>query len=153
LQSLIAYLRAAMPRLANEAASLGDELSLVRAYLDLMHLRMPDRLSYTIAIPEPLLGLRFPPMALLTLVENAVRHGIDPSEEGGRIELGGEQVDAGAVRLWVSDSGVGLTQSGGNGTGLRNLRERMRVFYGASARLDLAENAPSGLRADLYFTP
>ena len=153
LQSLIAYLRAAMPRLANEAASLGDELALVRAYLDLMHLRMPDRLSYGIHIPAPLLGLRFPPMALLTLVENAVRHGIDPSEEGGRIELGGERLDDGAVRLWVSDSGVGLTQSGGNGTGLRNLRERLRVFYGASARLDLAENAPSGLRADLHFTP
>ena len=153
LQSLIAYLRDAMPRLANEAARLGDELALVRAYLDLMHLRMPDRMSYAIDIPASLLDLRFPPMALLTLVENAVRHGIDPSEEGGRIELGGEQLDGGAVRLWVSDSGVGLTQPGGNGTGLRNLRERLRVFYGPSARLDLAENAPSGLRAEICFTP
>jgi len=153
LQSLIAYLRAAMPRLANEAASLEDELALVRAYLDLMHLRMPDRLSYAVDIPASLLGVRFPPMALLTLVENAVRHGIDPSEQGGRIELGGERLDDDVVRLWVSDSGVGLTQPGGNGTGLRNLRERLRVFYGPSARLDLSENSPAGLRAELFFTP
>ena len=153
LQSLIAYLRAAMPRLANEAASLGDELALVSAYLDLMHMRMPDRLRYTVQIPAPLQALRFPPMALLTLVENAVRHGIDPSEEGGYIKLGGERLADESVHLWVSDSGVGLTQSGGNGTGLRNLRERLRVFYGPSARLDLVENSPSGLRADLHFTP
>ena len=154
LRSLIAYLRAAMPRLQNEAASLGDELTLVRAYLELMHLRMPDRLGYSIDVPSELLGLRFPPMALLTLVENAVRHGIDPSEEGGRIELGAARsAPDGPLSLWVSDSGVGLTQSGGSGTGLRNLRERLKVFYGPSARLSLSENQPRGLRAEIEFTP
>ncbi|MET0517251.1 MAG: histidine kinase, partial [Burkholderiaceae bacterium] len=117
LHSLIAYLRAAMPRLQDEAASLGDELMLVRAYLELMHLRMPDRLGYAIDVPAALQATRFPPMALLTLVENAVRHGIDPSEEGGRIEIGGElraaaEEGQATMRRWVSDSGVGLTQSG-----------------------------------------
>lgn len=154
LQSLIAYLRAAMPRLQDEAASLDDELALVRSYLELMHLRMPDRLSYAIDVPAPLRGLRFPPMALLTLVENAVRHGIDPSEDGGHIAVGGERLAAdGLVRLWVSDSGVGLTQTSGSGTGLRNLRERLKVFYGATARLDLTENEPRGLHAEILFTP
>ena len=150
LRSLIAYLRAAMPRLKNEAASLGDELALVRAYLELMHLRMPDRLSFQLQVPPELLGLRFPPMALLTLVENAVRHGIDPSEEGGAIVLGGSLADQ-TVQVWVSDSGVGLTQSSGTGTGLRNLRERLKGFYGDSARLDLSETAPHGLRAEIEF--
>ncbi|MEJ6006734.1 histidine kinase [Paucibacter sp. AS339] len=155
LRSLIAYLRAAMPRLQNEAANLGDELSLVRAYLELMHLRMPDRLEFNINVPTELHRLRFPPMALLTLVENAVRHGIDPSEEGGRIEVAAAAEaaagDLQSVRVWVSDSGVGLTQSSGAGTGLRNLRERLKVFYGASARLDLSENFPHGLRAEVGF--
>jgi signal transduction histidine kinase len=153
LRSLIAYLRAAMPRLKNEAASLGDELALVRAYLELMHLRMPDRLSFLLQVPAELLGLRFPPMALLTLVENAVRHGIDPSEEGGAIVVGGSLAGPTdpTVRVWVSDSGVGLTQSSGTGTGLRNLRERLKGFYGDSARLDLSETAPHGLRAEIEF--
>lgn len=154
LRSLIAYLRAAMPRLQNEAASLGDELALVRAYLELMHLRMPDRLRFDVQVAPELQGLRFPPMALLTLVENAIRHGIDPSEEGGEVLLGAERAGAeGPVRIWVSDSGVGLTQSSGSGTGLRNLRERLRVFFGPSARLDLSENSPHGLRAEIQFQP
>jgi len=152
LRSLIAYLRAAMPRLQDETACLADELGLVKAYLELMHLRMPDRLVYEIAVPSELLRLRFPPMALLTLVENAVRHGIDPSEEGGRIELGGLLED-GQVRLWVSDTGVGLVQQMGSGTGLRNLRERLQVVYGEGAALDLQENQPHGLRAEIRFTP
>lgn len=152
LRSLIAYLRAAMPRLQGDATTLSDELGLVRAYLELMHLRMPDRLDFFVDLPPELGSLRFPPMALLTLVENAVRHGIDPSEEGGRIEVGGERVED-QVRLWVSDTGVGMTQAMGSGTGLRNLRERLTLFYGLGAALALTENRPHGLRAELTFTP
>lgn len=154
LGSLIAYLRAAMPRLQNEAATLGDELSLVRAYLELMHLRMPDRLEFSIDVPDALRSLRFPPMALLTLVENAIRHGIDPSEEGGVIEVVAEASGAdGSLRIWVSDSGVGLSHSMSTGMGLRNLRERLKLFYGANASLQLTENSPHGLRAELNFVP
>ena len=83
LDSLIAYLRAAVPRLDEPATTLGQELQLVRAYLELMHMRMPDRLQYTLHADEAALGLRCPPMALLTLVENAVRHGIDPARKAG----------------------------------------------------------------------
>ena len=87
LRSLIAYLRAAVPRLHEPATTLGQELQLVRAYLELMHMRMPDRLQFALHVDEATRALRCPPMTLLTLVENAVRHGIDPSEEGGRIEV------------------------------------------------------------------
>lgn len=153
LRSLIAYLRAAMPRLQGESTRLADETALVRAYLELMHLRMPDRLDYRVELPPELDIVRFPPMALLTLVENAVRHGIDPGEEGGRIDVGGVLEPGGLVRLWVSDTGVGMTQSMGTGTGLRNLRERMTLFYGLGAVLELTENRPHGLRAELRFTP
>ena len=154
LRHLIAYLRAAMPRLNDAAATLATEVQLVRAYLELMHLRMPDRLQFEIALAPGLDGLRFPTMALLTLVENAVTHGIDPSEVGGRIEVGG-RLDAatGHVTLWVADTGVGLSEAAAPGTGLANLRARLHAFYGADARLDLIEVVPHGVRAEIVFTP
>lgn len=151
LRHLIAYLRAAMPRLADADATLGAELDLVRAYLELMHLRMPDRMSFDVALAPDLHGLRFPTMALLTLVENAVHHGIDPSEEGGRIEVGARRDGDGTIRLWVADSGVGMSETAAPGTGLANLRERLRAFYGIAARLELHEVAPHGLRAEIVL--
>jgi hypothetical protein len=153
LGSLIAYLRAALPRLKGGAqATLADELDLVRAYLELMHLRMPDRLEYRVAV-EPALGtLHFPPMALLTLVENAIRHGIDPGEQGGRVEVGGAREAGGPrVRLWVADTGIGLRHGGAPGTGLANLRARLQGVYGPTAQLRLVPNAPRGVRAELVF--
>uniref|UniRef100_UPI003559A962 sensor histidine kinase n=1 Tax=Piscinibacter sp. TaxID=1903157 RepID=UPI003559A962 len=154
LASLIAYLRASMPRLDDDGATLGSELAQVRAYLELMHLRMPDRLRFELCVPDELLPLRFPPMALLTLVENAIRHGIDPSEQGGAIEVGARR-EAGsrAVRVWVADSGAGMSETAAAGTGLTNLRARLKAFYGEAARLELVEQAPHGLRAELVFEP
>ena len=87
LASLIAYLRAAVPRMQEPATTLGQELELVRAYLELMRMRIPDRLEFTLRVDPAANALQCPPMTVLTLVENAVRHGIDPSEEGGRIEI------------------------------------------------------------------
>jgi len=154
LGSLIAYLRGAMPRLREQAASLGDELALVRAYLELMQMRMPDRLQYSVDVPVALEALRFPPMALLTLVENAVRHGIDPSEVGGRVDVGAaSDGTSGVVSVWVTDTGVGMSQLAGTGSGLRNLRERLGLFYGVEACIDFSEPSPHGLRAELKFKP
>lgn len=152
LDSLIAYLRAAVPRLDEPATTLGQELQLVRAYLELMHMRMPDRLQYTLHADEAALGLRCPPMALLTLVENAVRHGIDPSEEGGRIEVNITLHD-GRCSARVIDTGVGLQPQGAPapGTGLTTLRERMRLAFGGDARLSLAGVVPHGVCAELDF--
>jgi signal transduction histidine kinase len=149
LQSLIAYLRAAMPRLHAGQPTLESEIALVRAYLQLMQMRMPDRLQFEVGLPTALLGLRFPPMGLLTLVENAVRHGIDPSEEGGRIEVGGEPLPGGGARLWVSDSGVGMTETATPGLGLANLRDRLAALHGQAARLTLSEVVPRGVRAEI----
>ncbi len=153
LRSLIAYLRAAMPRLQDGGATLGDEESLVRAYLELMLMRMPDRLRFDVRVDPALRGLRFPPMALLTLVENAVRHGIDPAENGGVIEVRAERDADGLVRVSVSDTGVGMSEAAQPGTGLTNLRARLQAFFGASATLELSEQAPSGLLAQLAFRP
>jgi sensor histidine kinase YesM len=154
LRHLIAYLRAAVPRLNDANATLDTELQLVRAYLELMHLRMPDRLQFKVAAALELHSLAFPAMALLTLVENAVRHGIDPSTAGGWIEVGGKaDAASGVVTLWVADSGIGMAESAQPGTGLGNVRTRLQAFYGAGARLDLHEQAPHGLRVELVFPP
>ena len=150
LRHLIAYLRSAMPRLDDAEATLATEADLVRAYLELMHLRMPDRMSFQVTLVPELRSLRFPTMALLTLVENAVRHGIDPSEEGGHIEVGGRR-DGDTVTLWVQDSGIGMAETAAPGTGLTNLRARLQAFYGPGARLDLHEVAPHGLRAEIVL--
>ena len=154
-RSLIAYLRAAMPQLHQQTpATLGDEERLVRAYLELMLMRMPDRLAFAVEIEPSLRALPFPPMALLTLVENAIRHGIDPGTEGGHIEVGGRTQPDGGVHLWVADTGVGLaSESAGPGTGLRNLRERLQAFFGPGANVALSEQAPHGVRADIRVTP
>lgn len=151
LKSLIAYLRAAVPRLHEAATTLGQELRLVRAYLEVMHMRMPDRLQYALEIEEAATQLRCPPMTLLTLVENAVRHGIDPSEEGGRIDVRVSLRD-GRCCVRVADTGVGLKSTGhGSGTGLSTLRERLQLFFGGDAQLRLAEIQPHGVCAELDF--
>jgi LytS/YehU family sensor histidine kinase len=151
LRSLIAYLRAAVPRLHEPATTLEQELRLVRAYLDVMHMRMPDRLKFQIHMDEGMADLQCPPMTLLTLVENAVRHGIDPSESGGTIDIEA-RLQAGRCALRVSDTGVGLqTISRGLGTGLGALRERLQLAFGGDAQLALSEIAPHGVRAELSF--
>jgi signal transduction histidine kinase len=152
LKSLIDYLRAAMPSLNAADATLSAEVKLVRAYLELMQMRMPDRFRFAIDVAPEVGRLRFPPMALLTLVENAIRHGIDPSEQGGSVEVGaGRDAASGEVRVWVADSGAGMSEQALPGTGLTNLRARLTAFFGPAARLDLLEQQPRGLRAEIVF--
>jgi len=151
LGSLIAYLRAAVPRLHERATTLGQELELVRAYLEVMHMRMPDRLHFTLHAEDAARDLFCPPMTLLTLVENAVRHGIDPSEEGGRIDVR-VRLQETRCRVEVVDTGVGLGRSAaGLGTGLTNLRERLQLAFGGDATLTLTALEPHGVSAELDF--
>jgi glucose-6-phosphate-specific signal transduction histidine kinase len=151
LRSLIAYLRAAVPRLHEPATTLGQELQLVQAYLELMHMRMPDRLQFALHVDDAALTLRCPPMTLLTLVENAVRHGIDPSEQGGRIEIYVDRRDDRCV-VRVGDTGAGLRPtSDGLGTGLTALRERLQLTFGGDAQLRVSAQHPRGVCAELDF--
>lgn len=151
LKSLIAYLRAAVPRMHEPGTTLGQELELVRAYLELMQMRIPDRLQFALHIEPTANALQCPPMTLLTLVENAVRHGIDPREDGGRIDVDVWLRD-GRCHVRVTDTGVGLqSKTGGLGTGLSTLRERMQLAFGGDAQLQLTEVQPHGVCAELEF--
>jgi|SRR5262245_11012452 len=154
LRSLIAYLRAAVPRLDEAETLLGEELDLVRAYLELMHMRMPDRLQFALHVDEGVRGLRCPRMTLLTLVENAVRHGIDPSIEGGRIDVHARRHESRCV-LRVTDTGGGPGGPEGLGiglgTGLATLQERLRLAFDGDANLRVSALEPHGVSAELDF--
>lgn len=154
LGSLITYLRAAVPRLRDSEATLGQEIDMVRAYLELMHMRMPDRLRYTLSVDAVAVLQRCPPTTLLTLVENAIRHGIDPSEDGGQVEIAA-QVKDDICYVTVADTGVGLLPAQAmecaGGTGLSSLRERLCMAFGDNALLTLTQRLPRGVLATVRF--
>ncbi len=151
LASLIAYLRAAVPRIESQVSTLEREADMARAYLELMQMRMPDRLQYALHLDPAAAQLQCPPMTLLTLVENAVRHGIDPSETGGRIDADIWLRD-GRCLLRVTDTGIGLnSKTAGLGTGLSTLRERLQLAFGGDVQFNLTEMRPRGVCAELSF--
>jgi signal transduction histidine kinase len=151
LGHLIDYLRAAVPRLHDGANTVARELELARAYLEVMLMRMPDRLQFAIDADPQVLAQPCLPMSLITLVENAVKHGIDPAEAGGRIDIAAGRRDDRVV-LQVVDTGVGLrTGSAGLGTGLDSLRERLALAYGAFATLTLVARVPRGAVSEMTF--
>jgi len=146
LESLITYLRAALPEMREGATNLGREAAMARAYLEIQEIRMGKRLRFQVDVPDSVRTLVFPPMMLLTLIENALKHGIDPLQQGGEIKVSAEVVD-GLLQVSVADTGQGLLQSNGMGVGLENIRERLRTLYGKSAKLCLEENSPRGVVA------
>jgi signal transduction histidine kinase len=151
LQSLIDYLRAAVPRLHQIGSSIAQELELVHAYLRIMQMRMPDRLHYRVQAATGAGHVACPSAALLVLVENAVRHGIDPAEAGGTIEID-VVLDGDTCIATVCDTGVGIDGAAGRaglGTGLENLRERLRLGWGPSTSVVLAPRDPRGTCATM----
>jgi hypothetical protein len=148
MASLIDYLRAALPVMRSGGSTLGRELELVSAFLAILRMRMGERLEYRIASQDDLGAVRVPPLVLPTLVENAVKHGLAPLPEGGRIDIGARR-EGEALLIWVEDTGVGFSGSGGSGVGLANTRARLAALYGPAASLSLAAVQPRGVRAEV----
>jgi len=149
-KNLIALLRAAMPAMRETQATLGRELQVVRPYLEIMKMRMQERLRAELSVPEGLQSADFPPMMLQSLVENAIKHGLEPRPEGGVISVAAEVLH-GKLAVTVADTGVGFGRAAtaGTGTGLESIRERLKLIYGGDAELRIAENAPHGTRATI----
>jgi hypothetical protein len=151
LVSLIAYLRAALPSMRRQDSTLGQELELVRNYLTILQMRMGERLSFGIEADAGLLDARLPPMVLPTLVENAIKHGLSPLPEGGRIEIHAHASSAGdgseEMAIEVRDNGQGFASSGGSGVGLANTRARLAALFGSGAALELEAVLPRGVIA------
>jgi LytS/YehU family sensor histidine kinase len=147
-KNLIALLRASMPSMrdAHPAAhNLGREMAVIRPYLEILKVRMEDRLQTSIKVPDGLLSAEFPSMMIQSLVENAIKHGLEPKAEGGRLEVAAEIVH-GNLAVTVADTGLGFgrAETAGTGIGLANIRERLKLLYGDRASMNVADNSPSG---------
>jgi hypothetical protein len=147
LDHLIQYLRTALPEMRGEGSTLGRETQLARAYLEIMRLRMGGMLEIAIDIPDELAGAPFPPLMLITLVENAIKHGIAPTARG-KVAIRAREED-GKIRVTVEDDGPGLGGTLGSGMGLANVRERLAAIFGEGARLDIESHASAGTRASI----
>jgi sensor histidine kinase YesM len=145
---LLRYLEEALPTMRVERTTLGGEAELVRAFLAVHQVRMGPRLRTEIDIPSSLASRSMPPMVLLTLVENALKHGLQPTVDGGSITLRARS-EAGRVVLTVADTGRGMGSGSGDGTGLANVRARLKQLYGGDAALTLAVNEPQGVVATI----
>ncbi len=148
-KNLIALLRASMPtmREANQGGprDLGREMAVIRPYLEILKVRMEERLATRIDVPDGLLSAEFPSMMIQSLVENAIKHGLEPKAEGGELSIKAEIVH-GKLTVTVADTGLGFGRAAtaGTGVGLANIRERLALLYGGKASLSVNENRPSG---------
>lgn len=154
VDQLIQYLRATLSSSRAEKTTLAHEFALLQAYLGLMSVRMGARLAYAVDLPKNLETLAVPPMLLQPLVENAIKHGLEPKVEGGSIAVRAQLHDS-LLALTVSDTGLGLdaqqdeTPQDGGGVGIANVRERLQALYGDRASLALHPNSPCGVTAQL----
>ncbi len=152
-KNLIALLRASMPTMREASGNgqgggvrdLGRELAVIRPYLEILKVRMEERLATAIDIPEGLHSAEFPPMMIQTLVENAIKHGLEPKAEGGSLRVRAEIVH-GKLAVSVADTGLGFGRAAtaGTGVGLANIRERLQLLYGSRAALTVTENPGGG---------
>jgi signal transduction histidine kinase len=148
-QSLIRYLRSAMPQMREgHRPSLGQQIDLCSAFLEIMAVRMEERLQPAVNVPEGLKSAVFPSMMLQTLVENAIKHGLEPKAEGGRLEISAEVVD-GQLAVHVQDTGKGFMPKGEGGVGLANVRERLKALYNDRAELIISVPPTGGTCATI----
>jgi hypothetical protein len=147
---LITYLRGALPQMRQESSTLGRELRLIKSYLELIKMRIEERLEVEIAVPEELETAEFPPMMLQSVVENAIKHGIEPKPQGGKVCVKAG-VQNGQLWVEVSDTGVGLPDgellegpTSGTGLGLQNIRERLAMLYPGRTRLMVRSDPATG---------
>ena len=146
LNQLITYLRAAMPDLRAATTTLGQELERADAYLQIMQIRFGQRLQFVIDANAQARACLIPPLGVMTLIENAIQHGIEPKPAGGRLQIGATCQD-GKLVIDVIDNGMGFQQELGDGIGLLNLQERLQVLFGDAAELDLQQVEFGGVHA------
>jgi LytS/YehU family sensor histidine kinase len=147
LDDLIAYLRAALPHLRESSSTLGQEITLARAYLDIMRIRLGKRLTFSIDVPEATKAARMPPMMLLPLIDHALVYGLQPADSSGTIRITTEAA-AGRLRLAITDSGVAFLPDT-HADGLDSIAQRLHALYGDQARFELERMRERGTRATL----
>jgi two-component sensor histidine kinase len=149
LESFTAFLRSSIATARERTVTLAQEMSVVRNYLEVFSVRMGERLRYRIEIPHDLKSFHVPPLLVQPLVENAVKHGLEPKIGGGAISIKALR-DGDKVKIAVTDSGIGVNEkSPGSGVGLENIRKRLNLLYGERGKLLFEENEPSGVKVTI----
>lgn len=150
LGHLDGYLRATLATTRNDRGTLAEEFALLRGYLEILAIRMGPRLAYELDLPEGLASTTVPPMLLQPLVENAIKHGLEPKVDGGRVRVSA-RAEGRVLVLMVEDTGLGfgVGATGGTGVGLPNVRERLAALYSGAASLETGENPGGGVRVTL----
>jgi sensor histidine kinase YesM len=143
LSNFTAYLRASLQQTRSDRIRLEDELATVRAFLEIMAVRMENRLRYNIEVQSELLSMMVPPLLIQPLVENAVEHGIDPKPEGGSVTIKASSSE-GMLMIEIGDSGDGISSSSPMGVGMSNIRERLNLLYNGEASFQVLPNSPNG---------
>jgi signal transduction histidine kinase len=146
VRQLSQYLHSSLSKLRDAKSSLGRELALTTAYLSVQQVRMGDRLEVAVDVPARLAAASFPPMMLITLVENAIKHGLAPIPEGGRVSIAASESD-GRLLVRVVDTGAGIKSMSGAGIGIANTRARLQALFGADGRLRIGNNDAAGVTA------
>ncbi len=151
---LVRFLRISIPSMRDDKGALKREFEQIAAYLAIMQTRMGERLQYSVEAQAGSEQFPLPPALVMTLVENAIKHGIEPAADGGRVDVR-SAIDGQQLVISVADTGVGLTPDPGDagetgtGLGLSNIAQRLQAIYGDAARLQLTQNAPRGCLATL----
>lgn len=141
---MIAYLRAALPSLRASSSTVAQELALASHYLEIMRIRLGNRFSFAVHASTAAAAQPFPPAVLMSVVENAVQHGVEPRPGPVHIAIAAD-VDGKMLQLTVRDNGAGLPAAPRDGNGLSNLRERLHKLHGTAARFSLqADPHPHG---------
>ena len=138
-ERLIGYLRHTLDASRREHATVGDELEIIADYLEILRIRMGERLWYSLEASDAVRAMPLSPMLLQPLVENAIKHGLEPKIEGGNVTVSA-YVDDDALRIEIADTGLGFgvaTATAGSGSGLANVRARLKALYGDAARLTI----------------
>lgn len=153
LAALNQLLRASLQQTRSQETTLGEEANLLTQYLTILKIRMGDRLTFSVDIPNDLASLALPPLLLQPLVENAVKHGVEPKIEGGAIRVSASRVGS-MAELVVADTGLGFgasTDGGGTGVGLQNVRDRIAATLGVGAKLEIQDNPGGGTRVAIHI--
>jgi len=148
LECFIRFLRASLGATRMESTTLGAERELIASYLEVLQVRMEGRLRYSVDVPPDLASYALPSLLLQPLVENAIRHGLEPKVEGGEVTMRARR-EGGKVVVEICDSGVGFAPTTRGGVGLTNLRERLRLLFGDSASLEITDAPGAGSRVSV----
>jgi sensor histidine kinase YesM len=152
---LIRFLRTAVPKNQGDMTTLGSELEAVDAYMEIMKIRMGARLTSTVEMEQSLAEVPFPPLLIQTLVENAIKHGLEPKVGPVTLSVTAKSnPEEGRISIEVIDNGVGLQNappSKGSGIGLKSVRERLQLLYGSKAELELSSTQDGGVSARIQL--